>query len=161
KMQLIATAFLLLGPTNFERQDKPSLEMDMIDEQLDTMGRAFLGMTIGCARCHDHKFDPIPHTDYYPLAGILKSTKMIIHENVSKWTEAPLPVSGPEAAAVAKHDAAVAALKAKLDQALALEKKAGKDVAVAEARRLKVSELPGIVIDDSQAKVIGNWKHST
>src|SRR5207249_6015617 len=68
RMELIATAFLLLGPTNFERQDKPGLEMDMIDEQLDTMGRAFLGMTIGCARCHDHKFDPIPQADYYALA---------------------------------------------------------------------------------------------
>ena len=46
----------------------------MIDEQLDTLGQAFLGLTIGCARCHDHKFDPIPTKDYYALAGILHST---------------------------------------------------------------------------------------
>ena len=60
RRQLIATAFLVLGPTNYEQQNKDALEMDVVDEQIDTMGRAFLGLTIGCARCHDHKFDPIP-----------------------------------------------------------------------------------------------------
>jgi hypothetical protein len=88
---LIATGFLTLGPTNYERQDKPSLEMDVIDEQLDTIGKTMLGMTIGCARCHDHKFDPIPQADYYALAGILRSTKTLIHDNVSRWVEQPLP----------------------------------------------------------------------
>jgi len=53
-------------------QDKKQLEMDVVDEQLDTLGRAFLAQTIGCARCHDHKFDPIPTKDYYGMAGILK-----------------------------------------------------------------------------------------
>ena len=57
--------------------------MDVVDEQLDTIGKAMLGMTIGCARCHDHKFDPIPAEDYYAMAGILKSTKAMIHSNVS------------------------------------------------------------------------------
>src|SRR5690606_11284457 len=56
--QLTATAFLALGPTNYEEQDKGVLRMDIIDEQLETIGRSFMGMTIGCARCHDHKFDP-------------------------------------------------------------------------------------------------------
>jgi hypothetical protein len=51
-----------------------------------------LGMTIGCARCHDHKFDPIPQADYYALAGIFKSTKTLIHDNVSRWVEQPLPL---------------------------------------------------------------------
>lgn len=46
----------------------------MIDEQLDTIGKAILGQTVGCARCHDHKFDPIPQRDYYALAGIFAST---------------------------------------------------------------------------------------
>ncbi|MDG2126333.1 MAG: DUF1549 domain-containing protein, partial [Verrucomicrobiales bacterium] len=71
---LTATAFLAIGPTNFELQDKDLLDMDVIDEQLETFSRAFLGMTVGCARCHDHKFDPIPTSDYYALAGIFKST---------------------------------------------------------------------------------------
>ena len=50
--------------------------------------RAFNGLTVGCARCHDHKFDPIPTADYYSLAGIFKSTKTM--ENfkvVAKWHE--------------------------------------------------------------------------
>ena len=52
--------------------------MDLIDEQIDAIGRAFLGMTVGCARCHDHKFDPIPTKDYYALAGIFDSTEMLV-----------------------------------------------------------------------------------
>ncbi len=61
--QLTATAFLALGPTNYEEQDKGVLRMDIIDEQLETMGRSFMGMTLGCARCHDHKFDPVTTRD--------------------------------------------------------------------------------------------------
>ena len=47
-----------------------------MDEQIDTVGKTFLGLTLGCARCHDHKFDPIPTRDYYALAGIFHSTKL-------------------------------------------------------------------------------------
>jgi hypothetical protein len=65
RRQLTATSFLVLGPTNYEEQDKQMLRMDIVDEQLDTIGKSLLGQTIGCARCHDHKFDPIPITDYY------------------------------------------------------------------------------------------------
>ncbi|MBJ44415.1 MAG: hypothetical protein CMJ80_14275 [Planctomycetaceae bacterium] len=90
--QLVATAFLVLGPTNYELQDKEVLEMDIIDEQLDTIGKSFLGMTIGCARCHDHKFDPITTRDYYAMAGILHSTQSVTHSNVSKWNTVTLPV---------------------------------------------------------------------
>ena len=50
-------------------------------------------MTIGCARCHDHKFDPIRTRDYYALAGIFRSTKTVEHANVSNLIERPLPVS--------------------------------------------------------------------
>ena len=70
-----ATGFLVLGAKVLAEPDKEKLFMDTIDEQLDTIGKAFLGMTIGCARCHDHKFDPIKQTDYYALAAILKSTR--------------------------------------------------------------------------------------
>lgn len=65
--------------------------MDIIDEQLDTLGKAFMGLTVGCARCHDHKFDPLSIKDYYSLAGIFKSTKTM--ENfgvVARWQERPL-----------------------------------------------------------------------
>ncbi len=81
--QWIATGFLALGPHNYEQQDKELLRMDVIDEQIDTLGRALLGMTLGCARCHDHKFDPIPTSDYYALAGIFRSTRSLVDGNVS------------------------------------------------------------------------------
>ncbi len=83
-----ATGFLSLGAKMLAEDDPVKMEMDIIDEQLDTIGRTFMGLTLGCARCHDHKFDPIPAKDYYGMAGILKSTKTM--ENfkvVAKWHE--------------------------------------------------------------------------
>ena len=74
--RLIATSFLALGIKIDAEQDPEKKRADIIDEQLDTLGRAFLGLTIGCARCHDHKFDPISTDDYYGLSGILRSTKL-------------------------------------------------------------------------------------
>jgi hypothetical protein len=70
-----ATGFLVLGAKVLAEPDREKLTMDTIDEQLDTLGKAFLGLTFGCARCHDHKFDPIKQSDYYSLAAIFKSTK--------------------------------------------------------------------------------------
>ena len=70
-----ATGFLQLGAKVLAEGDKEKLVMDTIDEQIDTMGKAFLGLTLGCARCHTHKFDPIMHDDYYALAAIFKSSK--------------------------------------------------------------------------------------
>ena len=69
-----ATGFLALGAKVLAEPDREKLEMDTIDEQLDTLGKAFLAMTLGCARCHDHKFDPLKQSDYYALAAIFKST---------------------------------------------------------------------------------------
>ena len=74
--RLAATTFLAMGIKIDAEQDQEKKRADIIDEQLDTMGRALLGMTIGCARCHDHKFDPIPTRDYYALSGILRSTNL-------------------------------------------------------------------------------------
>lgn len=95
-LQLVATGFLAMGDTNFEKQDKTQLDMDYVDEQLDVIGQAFLGQTLGCARCHDHKFDPIPTRDYYAMAGILKSSVAMRHANVSNWIEQPLPLPTAE-----------------------------------------------------------------
>ncbi len=95
-LQLVATSFMAVGDTNFEKQDKQQLEMDYVDEQLDVIGQAFLGQTLGCARCHDHKFDPIPTRDYYAMAGILKSAVALRHANVSNWIDQPLPLPKDE-----------------------------------------------------------------
>ncbi len=69
-----ATGYLVLGAKVLAEPDREKLEMDTIDEQLDAIGKTFLGMTFGCVRCHDHKFDPLKQTDYYALAAIFKST---------------------------------------------------------------------------------------
>ena len=73
--RITATAFLNLGAKVLAEPDKDKLTMDVVDEQIDVMGRAFMGLTLGCVRCHDHKFDPIPQDDYYALAAIFKSTQ--------------------------------------------------------------------------------------
>jgi hypothetical protein len=72
---LTATGFLVLGPKLLAEPDKQKMLLDIADEQLDTTGKTFLGLTLGCARCHDHKFDPIPTRDYYGLLGVFTSTR--------------------------------------------------------------------------------------
>jgi len=88
-----ATAFLNLGAKVLAEADKEKLTMDVVDEQIETTGRAFLGMTLGCVRCHDHKFDPISHEDYYALAAIFKSTRSFADEKngaITFWHETPI-----------------------------------------------------------------------
>ena len=72
--QIIATGYLAIGPWTLQNYIKGQLDADVVDHQIDRIGRTFLGQTISCARCHDHKFDPVPTADYYALAGIFHST---------------------------------------------------------------------------------------
>ena len=89
--QRIATGFLALGPKMLAEQDKDKLAIDVVDEQLDVTGQVFMGMTIGCARCHDHKFDPVTARDYYAMAGIFRSTSSFENlDFVSRWREVSL-----------------------------------------------------------------------
>ncbi|MBU63023.1 MAG: hypothetical protein CMI26_11035 [Opitutae bacterium] len=73
--RIVATGFLAMGPKSLNQKDKRIFTMDVVDEQIDVATRATLGLSVSCARCHDHKFDPIPTEDYYALAGIFRSTK--------------------------------------------------------------------------------------
>ena len=83
---------MAIGPKVLAEVDEAKMQMDIVDEQIDTVGRAFLGLTLGCARCHDHKFDPIDTADYYGLAGIFKSTRTMEHyKKVARWHENVLP----------------------------------------------------------------------
>ena len=75
--QRIAAGFLVVGPKILLSNNEGQKKMDVADELVDTVGRAVLGQTLGCARCHDHKFDPIPTSDYYALAGIFTSTQVV------------------------------------------------------------------------------------
>ena len=74
--QVTGVGYLTLGPTNYEQQDKELLRMEVVDEQVDTIGRTFLAMTLGCARCHDHKFDPVPTRDYYSIQAVFATTQL-------------------------------------------------------------------------------------
>ena len=74
--QLVATGFLAIGVKDVNQRFKVRFTMDNIDEQIDTVSRSILGLTASCARCHDHKFDPIPTIDYYALAGIFQSSDL-------------------------------------------------------------------------------------
>jgi cytochrome c553 len=71
---IVATGFLAIGAKGHNEQNPRQFCLDLADEQIDTMSQAFLGLTVACARCHDHKFEPIPQRDYYALAGIFLST---------------------------------------------------------------------------------------
>ena len=71
---ILGTGFWYLGDWIHSPTDIRADEMERIDNQIDVFGRAFLGLTIACARCHDHKFDAISSHDYYALAGYLQSS---------------------------------------------------------------------------------------
>jgi Protein of unknown function (DUF1553)/Protein of unknown function (DUF1549)/Planctomycete cytochrome C len=159
RRQLVATTFLTLGNTNLEEQDKKQLVMDVVDEQLDTIGKAFLAQTIGCARCHDHKFDPIPTRDYYALAGILRNTRTLDHANVSKWLERPLPAPPDQEVAIREYDEKIASLEARIKAERGRMVAEGKALALGSGA-IAAGDLPGIVVDDTQARKVGVWKES-
>lgn len=117
--RIIALGFLVLGPKLLAEPDKPKMIMDIVDEQIDTTTRAFMALTVACARCHDHKFDPIPTRDYYGLAGIFKSTKTMATLNtVARWHERSIHGSEGDEALKA-HQAAVAAKQKELNEVTA------------------------------------------
>jgi hypothetical protein len=72
---LVASGFLALGSKAYEETRPEVFRMDVIDEQIEVLGRGVLGLSVACARCHDHKFEAIPTADYYALAGILRSSQ--------------------------------------------------------------------------------------
>ncbi len=93
---IIATGFLAIGPWELVGGDKVQLRMDVVDRQVNRVGKAFLGMTFECARCHDHKFDPVSHRDYYALAGLFRSTVTLngrMNGVFSSINQTPLPES--------------------------------------------------------------------
>ncbi len=154
---LIATGFLVLGPINYELQDKPLLRVEVIDEQLSTVGKAFLGMTLGCARCHNHKFDPIPMRDYYALAGIFYSTKSLVPGNVSGFTTRPLPLPPKEQARWDQYQQRRQELQSQL-------KHLGKQLTQLRQKRNQLLGLQlekAVVVDDPQARFSGPWKQSS
>jgi hypothetical protein len=155
--QLIATAFLTIGPKMLSERDKLKLRLDVIDEQIDTYGKSLLGLTIGCARCHDHKFDPIPIADYYALAGIFWNSELLngeIQQYVSDWVEHELPISEEHARQLALHGRQTAALEAQIRE---LEERRSELQATVDRAALTHE---GLVVDNGEAELKGHWIES-
>ncbi len=99
---LIATGYLALGPKSHQTRDQRQFRLDMIDEQVDAVSQGMLGLTLSCARCHDHKFDPLPTEDYYAFAGFFMSTETLFgtyrgagNNNTARLIELPEATSVP------------------------------------------------------------------
>ena len=150
---IIATTFLMLGPKMLSERDKLKMQMDIVDEQIDTIGRAFMGLTLGCARCHDHKFDAVPTEDYYALAGIFRSTRTIAGESqeyVSTWQKTPLPVSDARRREWETYQNQTDRLQSQI-----------KSLKSEILKLQKSNEWDGIVVDDTEAIKKGEWTEST
>jgi hypothetical protein len=118
---LIATGFLAIGPKSLSEQNPRQFQADLIDEQIDTTTRVVMGISVGCARCHDHKFDPIPQTDYYALAGIFQSSQTLFggvrsqrNRQPSDWIALPVPDTQPVSRPIAPGE--LAELKKELEK---------------------------------------------
>jgi hypothetical protein len=104
---VLATAFFRLGEMGHDNCNQfRELRTDVVDNQIDTLTKAFQGLTVSCARCHDHKIDPIPTEDYYALYGILNSSRPVTRT---------LDLAGPDSAVQSK----LTALKSDIRKELA------------------------------------------
>jgi Ca2+-binding EF-hand superfamily protein len=133
--QLIATGFLAIGPKSHNERIPLQFRLDVADEQIDAVSQAMLGLTVACARCHDHKFDPIPQKDYYALAGIFLSTEarfgtpaILIARNATPLVELPAGADVPTGMTLSKRE-----LQTLKDRLEFLKKQ--RDEAIAEARK--------------------------
>jgi hypothetical protein len=75
--QIVGTGMLALGSMNLQEGNYEQYLLDQVDDQIDVVSRAFLGLTLACARCHDHKTEPVSQKDYYALAGIFYSSRTL------------------------------------------------------------------------------------
>ncbi len=131
--RLPALGYLALGPVYYKDAGcAGKAESDEVDDRIDTLCRGFLGLTVSCARCHDHKFDPIQTTDYYALAGVFASTQ---------YREAPLAPDD----IVQKYDAQAEAIK-------------GHEKRLAEAQATEARKLGESLAPQIAQYVVAAWK---
>ena len=144
---ITATGFLMVGDVEIVEPDKAKMEADHVDTQVSKIGTVFLGMTLNCVRCHDHKFDPIGLEDYYGIAGILRSSPSTHKIPFGVWSllnSTELPETPDQLAArlkvEAEHVEKVSGMKTERDKL--------------EAERKTVSdELARVEKDEMAAKV--------
>ena len=157
--QLVATGFLALGVKDVNQRFQVRYIMDNVDEQIDTVTRSVLAVTASCGRCHDHKFDPVPTTDYYALAGIFRSSELCAGlrnkmgggglDYYDSQLLIQLGDQQPAAASAAKIDEAKKELAAATAEFQALRDNPEGDIKTADGRprrmvaRLKAEKLRG------------------
>jgi hypothetical protein len=142
--EIVATGFLGLAPVyhkelKLAKDVVETIAADEWDERLDTVSRGFLGLTVACARCHDHKFDPITAKDYYALAGVMASTQL------TDWPMERMPVA--EAEAVASAEKQVREIERDLrrrrrERGSRPDARADKEIADLEARAERLKQTP-------------------
>jgi cytochrome c551/c552 len=151
--RLPALGFFALGPVYYKDAGcAGKAEADEFDDRIDTLTRGFLGLTVSCARCHDHKFDPIPTQDYYALAGVFASTQ---------YRETPL-VADDVVKAYEDRVEAVKQREQEYVETLLVPRTAEYIIAAWQTqriRKIKPEQVPGIVAKDGlQATVVERWR---
>lgn len=158
---LIATGFLAIGMKHHDQRNPRQFMADMVDEQIDTMTQSVLGLTVACARCHDHKHDPIPTSDYYALAGIFHSTKTYygtprVGQNHRPSDLLLLPIPDKESPTTDRSRQALAAMKARveeLDRQMALSR--GKERRLLRNNRNRIAAQLAALNPDGTPKTFG------
>lgn len=132
--KIVATGFLAIGSKGHNNRDRRQFNMDLVDEQIDALSQSMLGLTLACARCHDHKFDPVTQRDYYALAGIFLSSETLYGthqqlQNNNPGTLIELDTAAQQVSALAKIAPAEAAeLKQRYDTAQKAAEEAQRDI---------------------------------
>ena len=139
--KIVATGFLALGPKGLNERDRMQFRMDVVDEQIDVVSQSMLGLTLACARCHDHAFDPVSQRDYHALAGIFMSTETLYgtgaqlqNNHPSTLFEIP-PEAGLPASVAPLPPDDLARLDRQVRESIASAESAARDAAAARRER--------------------------
>ncbi len=158
---LVATTFLSNGVWDRGDADKEKIVSDMVDDNIAVIGKAFLGLTLDCARCHDHKFDPISTEDYYGLAGMFYSSHILkeLGAKGGEYNVNRVPLIGPTAIAKRanqeKRLAEVVTTLAELDRQYMLKKLTAWGRPLVPTAFQSEAGAVGIIADDCSVSVSG------
>ena len=137
---LIATGFFRMGVWDDEPDDRRAAEFDGLDDMLKTTSETFLGLTIGCARCHDHMFDPISQKDYYSLLSFLRNIRYYDRPQLTYNSATYIPLSNPESVREWRRE--LSDLKTKAEKAF--------EAATRTARRILIDEKSKSLSDETR-----------
>ena len=149
---LIATGYLRLGLWDDEPADSEQARYDELDDVVATTGQAFLGLTVNCARCHDHKIDPIPQHDYYKILAFFQNIND--YKNGGPTDERAIPMDESRRASL------VAAQAERKRQIEALKEQTSPR-SVAQRRGKKVADLLGHAGEETRRVARGARRNRT